>query len=164
MDRAGNLIISQNMKTNRSTQIPAARKVCGFTMRPIGAAEILLLQQINSPLLAAFQTMLKHSKATKAQRDAALVKALKELYPGLTDQQASARLLEAAVETFFVLTQPAARCRQLLQTGRDTLKQAALEEILDKLPITGLADIQLAMGEHLVRCLAAQVDNNPARN
>jgi hypothetical protein len=130
--------------------------VCGFNLYPVVAAHIIFLQKINSPLIEAMRLLLELADKPEAVRAEALKRA-QGVKNTETASEAAARLRTETVETFFIFTKPPAHIRALLKQGRDIFRETAMREIVDKIAIAGLQDIQEAIGEHFANGFATAI-------
>jgi hypothetical protein len=68
---------------------------------------------------------------------------------------------EQIAETVFVFTRPQKRVRKLLDTGRDTFREAAMDELGDKLHPTQMAALQRACAQHYIASFATIIGFGP---
>ena len=61
---------------------------------------------------------------------------------------------EQIAETVFVFTRPQKRIRKLLDAGRDTFRETAMDELGDKLHPTQMAALQRACAQHYIASFA----------
>lgn len=128
---------------------PRAKKVCGFTLRPIVLSDIAFLQRIDSPLIKIGEIAAKtegNGSGTVGSLMDKLIEAMNKPGSSESKTQAMGRLSEGIIHSFFILATPTKRVRSLIAAGK--LEETAMEEIGDKLKPGDLVEIQNALAQH----------------
>jgi hypothetical protein len=121
-------------------------RVHGFTLQPVTAGLIAVLERIKSPFLAIIREVAAHQKDGTAP-DAAI--AAIQADP------------ESGYETVFCFTTPIAELRALLNKGRELFRETAGKKVGDKLHPVHLAELQRACGLHFGASFATVVEYKP---
>jgi hypothetical protein len=137
----------------------------GFALEPITLGLAANLERIKSPLLDVVRIMREvFSESALSSPEASTTR------PGEGDERMElvrrkvSELKfgeEQIAETVFVFTRPQKRVRKLLDAGRDKFRDAAMDELGDKLHPTQMAALQRACAQHYVASFATIVGYGP---
>jgi hypothetical protein len=133
-----------------------------YPLQPVTLGLTANLERIKSPLLDMVRIMREvfshgstESRPTNNDEEISTehrLNLVKQKVSELKFEEADASV--AIAETVFVFTQPQKRVRKLLDAGRDKLREAAMEELGDRLHPTQMAALQRACSQHYVASFA----------
>lgn len=128
-----------------------------FKLQPVTLGLAANLERIKSPLLEVVRIIREVFSNSEGDQRTELIK-----------QKVSALKFdeEQIAETVFVFTRPQKRVRKLLDAGRDAFREAAMDELGDKLHPTQMAALQRACAQHYVASFATIISYSapPAEN
>ncbi len=108
-------------------------EIQGLTFRPATAGDIIILKQINSPLIRRTAELLEHARKVQ----------LGEL-PAEAPLPVTPYDDEEAVEMVFQFTRPIAEVRRALRSGRAEFRRVALETVADSRTYADLNELVAA--------------------
>jgi hypothetical protein len=150
IERAHSAVLPGALRTAFAGETARAN---GFALEPVTLGLTANLERIKSPLLDVVRIMREafsekpvndHQKGESEERASLIREKVSELK---FDE-------EQIAETAFVFTRPQKRVRKLLEAGRDKFREAAMEELGDKLHPTQMAVLQRACAQHYVASFA----------
>lgn len=130
---------------------PGPRSLREIDLRPAVAWDLVVLQELDSPLVKVARIMMEGQPPESVRRE---IRARVVELPGETPGQASARLNAEMAEAFFVFTHKPAEVRALLRQGREAFRETAMAT-LDELPFTAAEELAEMIGEHFQNSFAA---------
>lgn len=126
-------------------------RVGSHQLEPVTLGLTANLERIKSPLLEVVRVMrevfAKEDCVTATMEDK-MENAKQRIAKEIQFQE------EQIAETVFVFTRPQKRIRKLLDAGRDKFREAAMEELGDKLHPAQMAALQRACSQHYVASFA----------
>lgn len=145
----------------------------GFALEPVTLGMTANLERIKSPLLEVVRIMREvfsqgstESRPTEAEGDPKSPSA-NELFGQVIERLKLLKFEEEQVaETVFIFVRPQKRVRKLLDAGRDKFREAAMEELGDKLNPTQMTVLQHACTQHYIASFSTIVayEAPPAEN
>lgn len=131
-------------------------RVGDHQLQPVTLGLTANLERIKSPLLDVVRVMREvladghHSKGdgVTTTMEEKMEKAKDRIAKEIQFQE------EQIAETVFVFTRPQKRVRKLLEAGRDKFREAAMEELGDRLHPAQMAALQRACSQHYVASFA----------
>jgi hypothetical protein len=127
------------------------RHLYGFTLRPVTAGLEAILTRIDSLILPTFATVLANQGKSAEDVNAAIAEKVKPNADGL-------------IETVYCFIKHGKELRGLLDKGRVTFREAAMEELGEKLNPIQLALLYKAVCEHYAQAFITAVSYEAAQS